>query len=116
MSSVVICERGDQVTLVQPRQCTQMNLERIDGRKMLSSEFILPKRPMNAVSTKEASGSAAKASDAGTAMRSTSDPRSSSLKTLLSYRIVCGKFVSTFKHDLSSNGTVTMQLRASKCT
>jgi hypothetical protein len=71
---------------------------------------------MNAVSTKEASGSAAKASDAGTAMRSTSDPRSSSLKTLLSYRIVCGKFVSTFKHDLSSNGTVTMQLRASKCT
>jgi hypothetical protein len=49
-------------------------------------------------------------------MRSTSDPRSSSLKTLLSYRIVCGKFVSTFKHDLGSNGTVTMQLRASKCT
>lgn len=40
---------------------------------------------MNAVSTKEASGSAAKASDAGTAMRNTSDPRSSSLKTLLSW-------------------------------
>ena len=38
---------------------------------------------MNAVSTREASGSAAKASDAGTAMRSTSDPSSSSLKTLL---------------------------------
>lgn len=40
---------------------------------------------MKAVSTKEASGSAAKASDAGTAMRNTSDPRSSSLKTLLSW-------------------------------
>jgi hypothetical protein len=38
---------------------------------------------MNAVSTKEASGSAANASDAGTAMRSTSDPSPSSLKTLL---------------------------------
>jgi hypothetical protein len=38
---------------------------------------------MNAVSTREASGSAARASDAGTAMRSTSDPSSSSLKTLL---------------------------------
>jgi hypothetical protein len=38
---------------------------------------------MNAVSTKEASGSAAKASDAGSAMRSTSDPSSSSLKPLL---------------------------------
>ena len=41
---------------------------------------------MNAVSTREASGSAAKASDAGTAMRSTSDPSSSSLKTLLRQR------------------------------
>jgi hypothetical protein len=38
---------------------------------------------MNAVSTKEASGSAANAREAGTAMRSTSDPSSSSFKTLL---------------------------------
>jgi hypothetical protein len=60
--------------------------------------MLLPKRPMNAVSTKEASGSAANAREAGTAMRSTSDPSSSSLKTLLGTPVIQPNLSHQHKH------------------
>lgn len=73
--NTVLMELTKQVNKMQPWQ-RQRN-------HTCQGDACSPKRPMNAVSTKEASGSAARASDAGTAMRNTSDPSSLSLNTLL---------------------------------
>jgi hypothetical protein len=55
-----------------------------------------PNCPMNAVSSSEAIGSAANASEAGIAMRSISEPRSSSLNTRLQVYSMHTDFVSRF--------------------
>lgn len=57
------------------------------------SEDNRPNRPINAVSIMEASGSAAIAKAAGTAIRKISMPRSSSLNTFLQIKVKTSKLL-----------------------